>query len=59
METDPDLEFEHYLAGKLGMLVADLRQRIGQLEYMHWQIYYGRKAQREELELAKARGGGA
>jgi hypothetical protein len=57
METDPDLEFEHYLASKLGMLVADLRQRMGQLEYVHWQIYFGRKAQREELELA--RGGGA
>lgn len=27
-------------------------------EFVHWHVYYGRKAQREELELVKARSHG-
>lgn len=37
------------------MLVADLRDRISHQEYIHWSVYYGRKAQRAELEGLKAR----
>ncbi len=55
-EASPDLEFDHFLAAKLGMTVARLRAEIGNDEYVHWQVYFARKAQREELELAKARG---
>ncbi len=48
METDPTLEFEHYLATKLGMTVAQLRE-MGNDEFVAWGIYYARIAQREEL----------
>ncbi len=37
------------------MLVADLG-RMSNMEYIHWGVYYARKAQREELELLKAKG---
>lgn len=48
-ETNPDLEFEFYLATKLGMTVARLRDEMGSAEFTAWQIYYARIAQREEL----------
>lgn len=53
METDPDLEFEHFLAQKLGMTVSAMREEMSNDEYVRWHIYYARKAQREEMELAK------
>ncbi len=56
METDPELEFEFYLAQKLGMTVARLRQEMPQAEFVQWHAYYARKAQREELEAAKVKG---
>jgi hypothetical protein len=37
------------------MTVAELEDRMGNGEWTRWQVYYGRKAQREELEMAKAR----
>jgi hypothetical protein len=49
-EADPDLEFEYSLAAALGMLVADLRARIGCDEYNRWKVYWGRRAQDEQLE---------
>lgn len=49
METTPDLEFEHYLAEKLGMTVARLRREMTTQEFMAWGVYYGRKAQKREL----------
>lgn len=52
METT-DLEFEYYLAEQLGKTVAEMRQMSGD-EFTGWVVYYGRKAQREQL----ARGGG-
>lgn len=36
-------------------MVADLRERMTNLEYLRWQIYYARKAQREELEAMKGK----
>lgn len=56
METDPTLEFELFLAQKLGMTVARLRVEMGNQEFIEWSVYYGRKAQREKLETAKAKG---
>lgn len=55
METNPDLEFEHFLAQKLGMTVARLREELPSEEFVSWGVYYARKAQREEMEAAKAR----
>ncbi len=52
METT-DLEFEFYLAERLGMMVADLRRRMSAAEYLGWSIFYGRKAQRAQLAARK------
>jgi hypothetical protein len=57
METDPSREFDHFLARELGMTVARLRAEMSNSEYVSWTVYYGRKAQREELELQKAKRG--
>jgi hypothetical protein len=56
METDPTLEFEYFLAQKLGRTVAELRQ-MGNDEFVGWQVFYSRKAQDEQLEMQKAKGG--
>lgn len=56
MEAHPDIEFDHYLCSKLGgMTVDEMRERMSNLEYVRWQVFYGRKAQREELEAKRAR----
>ena len=49
METNPSLEFEFYLAEKLGMTVGVLRAEMSAQEFTEWGVYFGRKAQREEL----------
>jgi hypothetical protein len=48
METT-DLEFEFYLAERLHMTVDTLRRTMSAREFMQWGVYYGRKAQRQEL----------
>jgi hypothetical protein len=53
-EASPDLEFDYLLAEKLGMLVADLRERMTGDEYLGWTVYFQRKAQRAELAAKKA-----
>lgn len=39
------------------MTVARLRAEVSQQEFVLWAGFYGRKAQREELALNKAKGG--
>jgi hypothetical protein len=58
METDPTLEFEYFLAQKLGMTVARMRRELSNDEFMHWGIFYQRKAQQVELERLKGGGRG-
>ena len=53
--TDPTIEFEFYLAQKLGMTVARLRAEMSNAEFVQWASYYRIKAQREELETLKAK----
>jgi hypothetical protein len=53
-ETEPDFGFDFYLAEKLHMPVALMRQRVSAEEYMAWGVYYGRKAQ--AAEMARLRG---
>jgi hypothetical protein len=48
-ETNPDEEFDFFLAEKLHMTVARLRRSMSADEWARWWIYYSRKAQREEL----------
>lgn len=55
MANNPDIEFEFYLAEKLGRTVAELRATVGQDEYVGWTVYYGRKAQRQELAQKMAK----
>lgn len=50
METNPELEFEHFLAAKLSMTLAELRERMGNDEFVGWGVYYARQAQRQDLE---------
>lgn len=52
---DPTLEFELFLAQQLGMTRARLREEMPAAEFIDWQVYYGRKAQREQLAMARAR----
>lgn len=44
-----ELEFEFYLAERLGMTVARLRREMPMAEWMQWSVYFGRKAQRQQL----------
>lgn len=43
------LEFEFFLAAELGMTVAQLRHEMDNGEFVAWGVYYGRKAQEQEL----------
>lgn len=54
-EEDPSLEFEFYLAEKVfHCTVAELRARLDQSEFGEWAVYYGRKAQRDEMAMKKS-----
>lgn len=56
MEQDPTLEFDHFLAEQLGgMTVDEMLQRLSNEEYTRWCVYYGRKAQREQIAAHKGR----
>lgn len=48
------LEFEFYLAQKLGRTVDELRVSMSGDEFCRWHIYYARIAQRRELEQLRA-----
>lgn len=46
------------LAKALGMTVARMNLEMPHLEYMGWQAYYARKAQREQLARLSAKAPG-
>jgi hypothetical protein len=46
------------LAKALSMTVARMRQEMSNSEYMYWQAYYARKAQREQLAQLSAKAPG-
>lgn len=54
LELNPDLEFEFYLADRLGLTVADMRRKMSNLEFTYWAMFHGRKAQRRQLAQLKA-----
>lgn len=56
LSASPELEFEHYLAVKLGRTVRELRTSMSHAEFLRWNMYYARIAQQQELERLK-RGG--
>lgn len=47
-DDDLDAEYEFFLAGKLGMTVAQLGE-MDNAEYVRWVVYHGREMQRREL----------
>jgi len=55
MEHNPEIEFDHYLAQKLGMTVGRMHVEMSNVEYQRWSVYYARKAQREELAAKTAK----
>jgi hypothetical protein len=49
-EADPALEFEFFLADKLGgMTVEEMRQRMSNGEFVRWMVYHGRRVQDAEI----------
>lgn len=44
-----------FLAERLGMTVARLRDELSHAEYVRWSVYFGRKGQRAELARAGKR----
>jgi hypothetical protein len=57
METSPDVEFDHYLTERLGWRsVAEMRRGMSAVEWQAWWVYFARKGQRRDMELAKAGG---
>jgi hypothetical protein len=54
-EANGDAEFKFFLAEKLGRTVVELGE-MPHDEYMRWGVYFGRKAQRQDLETKKAKG---
>ena len=50
--------FTHFLAQKLGMTVGRLQWEMPNPEFIRWKTYYGRLAQRAELEALKAQARG-
>jgi hypothetical protein len=53
-EADTSLEFDYFLAEQLGMTVGTMRATMSGEEWIGWQVYYGRKAQRREMENRRA-----
>ena len=51
LDDDPDLEFTYFLADKLGLLVADLEERMPNAEFVMWSRYYAREGQRRQVGL--------
>lgn len=56
MEASPTLEFELYLAQKLGMTLGRMRDQMSSEEFLLWGVFYARDAQRRELARLKAGG---
>lgn len=52
MERDPSIEFDYFLARELKCTVAEV-YRMDHLEYVGWCVYFGRKAQREQIAAHK------
>lgn len=55
---NPELEFEHYLALKLGRTIYELRTQMSHAEFVRWSVYFQKEAQERELEIELAKAGG-
>lgn len=52
---DPDAMFAFFLAEKLGRTVAELDEMSWE-EFMRWGVYFGRKAQEQQLANQQTQG---
>jgi hypothetical protein len=57
LEANPDVEFEFFLADRLGMMVATLRDVMSADEFLGWSMFHARRAQRRQLSELQARHG--
>jgi hypothetical protein len=48
-EDNPEKEWEFYIAQELGMTVGEMRNKMSNLEFQQWLVFFGREAQRREL----------
>lgn len=48
------MEFEFFLADRLGMTVGRLRAEMSNDELLRWTVYYGRRGQAAELAAKTA-----
>lgn len=48
-EADSAYEFEFFLADRLHMTVAEMRERMSNGEYIRWAVYHGRRVQDAEI----------
>lgn len=48
IDENAEVQFEFFLAEKLHRTVAEIRQMSND-EFMRWSVYFGRKAQMQEL----------
>ena len=53
-EDDPELEFEFFLADRLGLTLAAMRAQVTQQEFVYWSRFHGRRAQQKELAAKMA-----
>lgn len=54
MDQEPDLEFDMRLCRDLGWKsVERMRRRMSAAEWVAWATFYGRAAQRDELQRLK------
>lgn len=53
LARDPAVEFEHFLAAKLGKSVRELRASMSHAEFVRWNMYYARLGQEQEIQAQK------
>lgn len=44
-----------FLAQKLSRTVDELRESLSNAEYVRWSVFYGRKAQRQQMAMQRAK----
>lgn len=52
-QSGDDDEFAFFLAAKLGMTVEHMSEIMTNVEYVKWNVYFGREAQRRQLAHRK------
>lgn len=50
LAKNPTLEFEFFLAEKLGRTVTELRETVAAWEFVYWVAYYRRQKDNLEME---------